>query len=254
MEKTSRREDDARGATFVIYLRFISFFFSNLSAFHRHPVRQVFLRQMYFTSVEALLRISAIAALAGMVIITQISQAFGYDAALIGRVMLWAVVRELGPMVTAIFVIAGSGAAVTAELSTMKVNGEFDTLRAMGINPMDYLVIPRMASVIMSVFVLNLYFQVAAMLGGFTLSAALIDISFTQHMASTFTTVGAADVAVSMIKSLVFGGLIAAASSAHGAMVGPAITGIPKAILNAQMRCLFLILAAEGLITYLAFI
>jgi len=250
LERTSRREDEGRGATYVTYLRFINFFFYNISALFRPPVRMVFSRQMFFTSVEALVSISIMAALAGMVIITQISQAFGYDAALIGRVMLWAVVRELGPLITAIFVIAGSGAAVTAELATMKVNGEFGSLRIMGINPIDYLVVPRMAAVILSMFFLNLYFQVAAMLGGFTLSAALIDISFTQHVSSTFANVGADDAAVSIVKSLVFGGAVAATACSHGAMVGPSITGIPKAILNAQMRGLFLVFIAEGFITY----
>jgi phospholipid/cholesterol/gamma-HCH transport system permease protein len=209
---------------------------------------------MYFTSVEPLWRIAAVAALTGMVIITQISHAFGYDASLIGRALLWAVIRELGPLITAILMISGSGTAMTAELSIMKINGEFGSLRVMGINPLDYLVVPRMASAIISIFMLNAWFQASAILGGFALSSALMDISFHQHISSIFILVGVQDVAVSMLKSLVFGGIIAAASCSHGSQVGGKITEIPRAIIGAQMRSLFIVFMADGLITYFAFL
>lgn len=236
------------------YYQFLVYMFSNLSALARLPARDVLFRQVYFNTVESLQRITLVAALTGMVIITQISQAFGYDAELIGKALMWTVIRELGPLITTILMISGSGAALTAELSSMKINREFDTLRAMGINPMQYLVVPRMVSTIVSLFLLNIYFQATAIMGGFILSMALIDISFSQHVTSILLSISVYDLAISISKSLVFGAAIATVTSAHGCMVGTSITEIPKAIIGSQMRTLFAVFIIDGLFAYFIFL
>ena len=136
----------------------------------------------------------------------------------------------------------------------MKINREFDTLRSMGINPLEYLVVPRMASAIISLFLMNAYFQASAILGGFVLSMALIDVSFHQHIASILLSVSAFDVGISLSKSLVFGAAIAAVTCSHGCMVGRSITEIPKAIIGSQMRSLFIIFIIDGVFAYFIFL
>lgn len=242
------------GARLFVYYQFLMLLFTSLTVMVRGPARDVLFRQVYFNTVESVHRITVVGALTGMVIITQISQAFGYDPELIGKALMWTVIRELGPLITAILMISGSGAAMTAELSSMKINKEFDTLRSMGINPLEYLVVPRMASTIISLFLLNAYFQAAAILGGFVLSMALIDVSFHQHIASILLSVSVFDVGVSLCKSLVFGGAIAAVTCSHGCLVEGSITEIPRAIIGSQMRSLFIIFVIDGLFAYFIFL
>ncbi|MDH5510756.1 MAG: ABC transporter permease [Nitrospinota bacterium] len=242
------------GARLLVYYQFLILLFTSLTVLARRPVREVLFRQVYFNTVESVHRITIVAALTGMVVITQISQAFGYDPELIGKALMWTVIRELGPLITAILLISGSGAAVTAELSSMKINREFDTLRSMGINPLEYLVIPRMASTIISLFLLNAYFQAAAILGGFVLSMAIIDVSFHQHISSILLSVSVFDVGVSVSKSLIFGAAIAAITCSHGCLVEGSITEIPRAIIGSQMRSLFMIFVIDGLFAYFVFL
>ncbi|MDH4184168.1 MAG: ABC transporter permease [Nitrospinota bacterium] len=252
MEKINFFDDRLPGRRLMTYLRFLMFIPGHLHAFGRKPGRQVLMRQIYFTTVEQLRRITAVAAVTGMVVITQISQALGYDPALIGKALLWLAVRELGPLITAILVMSSSGAAITSELASMKINREFDALRTMGIDPMEYLVLPRMISAIASVLLLNVYFQAAAILGGGALASLWSGISFQQHVLSVFSALTVFDMSLSMAKSLVFGMAVAAVACSHGALVGQSITDIPRAIIGAQMRALFIFFLSDGLISYMA--
>ena len=72
----------------------------------------------------------------------QTSNIFGTNAALLGKILSWTALRELGPLFAAVLVISRSGVAMTSELATMKLTGEIDTLKRMGINPIDYLIVP----------------------------------------------------------------------------------------------------------------
>ena len=100
----------------------------------RRPVWRVFLKQLYFTGLESLQVIVMISALIGAVTITQLISLVGTgNEGLTGKVLIWVVVRELGPLLTAIIVIARSGTAIATELGFMTINGEIDAIEALGI-------------------------------------------------------------------------------------------------------------------------
>ncbi|MEK7697418.1 MAG: ABC transporter permease, partial [Pseudomonadota bacterium] len=138
----------------------------NLAMLALGPTRQVFLKQIYFTGVEALGAVSFIAVLSGIVITTQITSLVGVNATLTAKIMLWTVVRELGPLLTAIIIIARSSSAAASELAAMKVHGELNALRQMGIDPLDYLIVPRIAGITLSVMAVTFYFQMTAIVVG----------------------------------------------------------------------------------------
>ena len=92
-------------------------------ALGRPPVRLVLQKQIYFTGVEALGAVTFIAALSGVVIITQVTSLVGQTIALLSQIMLWTVVRELGPLLCAIVIIARSSSATASELASMKIRG-----------------------------------------------------------------------------------------------------------------------------------
>lgn len=226
----------------------------NITALKSAPVRTVFYRQIYFTGLEALTKIAIIGALIGVVIITQVANIAGLQAVLTGKILVWTVVRELGPLFAAIIIIARSCTAIASELGSMKVNREVESLTIMGIDPLSYLIVPRVAGVTLSVFILTFYFQTASIIGGLALSSLLMDITFLQHLKGIFSALGLFETGVSLLKSLIFGLVISTVSCYHGLRVRSSITEIPQVTTVAVMQSLFMVIIFDGIITVVSFI
>lgn len=220
-----------------------------LGALHLAPVRQVVHRQIYFSGIEALSKVAVIAALIGIVIITQVSHFVGLHTPLLQRVLVWTVIREMGPLIAAIIITARSSSAVTSELAAMKINGEIGFLRSMGIDPIGYLIMPRILGITLSVFFLTFYFQFVAIFGGLLLSSVLIDVPLLQQLRNVFEVLTFQEIGVSALKGFIFGLLISGASCYHGLRVRHSITEIPQTTTTAVMQSLFFIFIFDGLIT-----
>lgn len=224
--------------------------FLNIRMLRLQPVRAVFLKQVYFTGIEAFGMVSVLAVLIGFVIIAEVANLAGASSDLMGKILVWTVVRELGPLFTAIIIIARSGTAIASELGSMKVGGEVDSLRVAGINPMDYLIVPRILGMIASVFVLTFYFIIMASVGGLLLSSAVfVDIPFLRHVKGMLATLSILESVVFIVKSLVFGTIIASVVCQQGLSVKSSITEIPQAATRAVMQSLFLVVIFDGIIT-----
>jgi len=225
-----------------------------LPALAQRPVRQVFYRQVYFTGVQALFVVAAIGLVLGLAIITQVSSLAGRTTDLTGRVLVWVVVRELGPLFAAIIVIARSGTAVAAELGSMKVSGEVRSLRALGIPAVRYLVVPRIAGLTTSLLALLFFFQGIAVLGGLALASLLLDVPFRAQVDTVAATLSFFDLSISLVKGLVFGLVIAAAACYHGLRVRTSITEVPQAATRAVIEALIFVVVINGFITVASFL
>lgn len=239
---------------YLSYYQVFLYSIKNGALLGKAPVRSVFHRQIYFSCVEAMPKMAALAAIIGYVVITQLTSILGMNAPLVGKILVWSALRELGPVLSAVLIISRSGVAVTSELASMKLEGELGALKLMGVNPMDYLVVPRVLGITVALFLLTIYLQAATIIGGLLLCAALIDISFYQSLGAIFGAVTFADMALSIVKSLVFGAIIASVICYHGLSVGGSITQIPQATIKSVMRCFILVFIANGLITFLVFL
>jgi phospholipid/cholesterol/gamma-HCH transport system permease protein len=236
------------------YYALLCYSIRNIPLLRSTPIRSVFYKQIYFTGIEAMSKVAAIGILIGIVIITQIVNLVGSNAVLTGKILIWTVVRELGPLLAAIIIIARSGTAISSELGSMKVNREADSLRIMGINPVDYLIVPRVAGITISVFILAFYFQVIAIAGGLAFTSVFLDLSFSQHLKGIFSALKLFEVLVSLFKSLVFGLSISIVSCYQGFSVEASITEIPQAATRAVMQSLFLVFIFDGIITVISFV
>lgn len=212
-------------------------------------IRFVLYRQIYFTGIEAVDKIGVIGALIGMIVITQVTNLVGLNALLAGKILIWIVVRELGPLLVAIIIIARSATAVATELGSMKVSREVEWLRIMGIDPVNYLLVPRIIGMTLSVFILTFYFQAAAIAGGLAFASVFIELPFFQHLRGIFAAVSFFEVWFSLVKGLVFGLLISTVSCYQGFSVRSSITEIPQAAIRAVMQSLFFVFIADGLIS-----
>lgn len=220
---------------------------------HFRPVARVFLRQVYFTGFEAVKVVIPVSMALGIVIIAQIMALVGVgNESLAAKVLVWTVIRELGPLLTILIVIARSGAAIATELAFMKINGEIECLEILGITPYDYLILPRLLGMMLAVFVLTVYFELGAVAGGFLAAYLGWHIPYEQFSQGLYTALTLNELMISFGKSLCFGLFVSAACCQQGLTVGRSATMVPQAATKGVMHSLFLVFILDGFITVFA--
>ena len=217
------------------------------------PVRKALLKQVYFTGIQSVGPISVMGFLAGMIMVMQVSNLVGRNELLTLQVLIWTVVRELGPLLTAIVIVGRSSSAIASELAAMQVNGEIKSLQRMGISPISYLVLPRIAAMTLTSAVLTVYFQGVALGTGMVVTAWNIDVSLLGELNHFFEMLTYTEISTALLKSLCFGILVSVVSCYYGLSVKRAMTEIPVAASRAVMRSLLAVFACDGLITVLVF-
>lgn len=218
------------------------------------PVGRVYLKQVYFTGFESLKIVIIISLTIGTVLIAQIINLVGAgNESLIGKVAVWVVIRELGPLLTAIIVIARSGTAIATELGSMKINGEIDSVESLGIPAEQYLILPRILGVTTAVIALTIYFEIFSILGGFLVASLGWHVSFEKLTEGILLTLTVTELSVSVIKSLFFGLFLTAVCCKYGLEVGRSSTQIPQAATKAVMQSLFMVFILDGVIAFASF-
>jgi len=229
--------------------------FKNLTHLKTVPVRTVFFRQIYFAGIETMGKMVIIGLLIGIVIISQITSLIGVGRGeLIGKILIWVVIRELGPLFAAIVIIARSVTAISAELGSMNVQGEITSIEMMGINPEQYLIMPRIIALTLSMVMLTFYFELSAILGGITVTSLFWGVPFEQHTSGILSSLTIPELSASIVKSLLFGLVISAVSCYQGLKVSGSITRIPQATTKATMHGLFFVFICDGIITLIFFL
>lgn len=217
------------------------------------PVRNVFHRQIYFTGIQSLWIVAILAMLCGTLVVTQVSALFGGNSEMTVRVLIWTIVREVGPLLAATIIIARSSPAIATELALMKSRNEFDHLVGMHIPPEDYLIVPRIAGVTLAVIALSVYFQIAAIGGGLAISAAFQGISFLDQLNHFLQIVSFWELLSVALKSGLFGMAISSISCYHGMHAASSVTGVPKAAIRAVIQSLLFIFLIDALMAYVYF-
>ncbi len=194
----------------------------------RRVVRRIFINQVWFTAIQAIPLIAVLAGILSFLVISQAARELGRLGAteLIGTLMVVAIVRELGPLLTALTIVGRSGTAIAAELATNRVMGEIDALEGMGINPIHYLVLPRFLGAIVSVFGLLIVFDLAAVLAGLA-GAVFNGMTSARYLTVVLDTLTLSDVGITIAKGLVFGIVIGIVPAFHGLRSGTAATEVP---------------------------
>ncbi len=227
--------------------------FCRLPALTRWPVRQVLLKQTYFTGAESLLTVGSVAFLTGLIVVTEINNLVGRNELLTIQVMVWAIMRELGPLLTVMVIIGRSSSALASELSTMLVNDEIKSLRNMAISPLSYLVTPRVLGMTLACIALTIHFQIIAISTGMAVNALRMGASLESQAASFFEIIEFHEIAMSLFKSVLFGILVSVVSCYHGLRKKVAATEIPQSVSQAVIRSLMVVFAGDGLVAILVF-
>lgn len=170
-----------------------------------------------------------------------------YIADLIGV----SITRELGPLMTAILVAGRSGSAFTAEIGTMKVSEEIDALRSMGFDPFRFLVLPRVFAVTFSIPLLTMFGNVAGILGGLISGLSMLDITTTGYFNQLQIAVDLGDLGSGLLKSLVFGLLVASIGCFRGLQVKGGAEGVGTATTISVVSGIFAIIIADTIFTFI---
>lgn len=223
---------------------------SSLPGAGRRVATRVLLNQLRFTTLEA---VGLIVLLSGILsyltISTTVAQLDRVGASeLIGKLMVVAIVRELGPLLTAIAIVGRSGTAITAELATNTVLGEVRALEGMGIDPYHYLVLPRLFGCVVSVTVLMVLFDVVAVVGGYLAAALIAGMSWARYLGIVFSNLTTQDVVLTAMKGVLFGLVIGLIPSYQGLSVRRGPTEIPQAVIRGTVNSLALIFVLAAII------
>jgi phospholipid/cholesterol/gamma-HCH transport system permease protein len=155
----------------------------------------------------------------------------------------------MGALMTGIIMAGRTGASFAAQLGTMQVNEEIDAFKALGISPMEFLVLPRMLALILMVPLLTLYSDLVGILAGFFVGVTMLDIGFMEYYHQTVDSLTLMHFAVGLIQAAVFGVLIAIAGCMRGIQCGRSASAVGEATTSAVVTSIVFIVVSASILT-----
>lgn len=159
------------------------------------------------------------------------------------------VTRELGPVLTAMVVAGRVGASIAAELGTMKVTEQIDAMRALAVDPVRYLVVPRFVAGFFMLFLLTIYADCIGMLGGYLISIFKLGISSHTYIKRSIDALAVKDIVTGLIKAFFFGGIISIVGCFFGLKARNGAEGVGLSTMLAVVTILILIIASDAVFT-----
>jgi phospholipid/cholesterol/gamma-HCH transport system permease protein len=159
------------------------------------------------------------------------------------------IVREIGPLMTAVIMAGRSGAAFAAQLGTMQVNEEIDAFKTMGVPPVEFLVLPRMLALILMVPLLTLYCNVVGMVAGMLVAVTAFDVDMFEYYHQTLRALDLRHILIGLSKSAVYGVLIALAGCLRGMQCGRSAAAVGQATTSAVVTSIVFIVVSASVLT-----
>jgi phospholipid/cholesterol/gamma-HCH transport system permease protein len=214
---------------------------------YNSAVRTVLINQIYFTSVQILPLLLAVAVGFGAIVIGITSQylihlgLFKY----FGQFLMGFVVTEVAPFVTVLLIALRSSSAVNAEIAVIKVNKELNTLNVFRIDIINYLFLPRILSGILSVVLLTWLFSIVVLVSGLIFSALLFDMSINDYVMLLLASANFSDIIVMLIKCATMGFFIVMIPIRYGMRATDELTSIPVSVLHGMVNVFIAIMIIE---------
>ncbi len=232
------------------------FLYQTLFWLVRRPVHlREFFKQMDFIGIRSSSVVLLTGIFTGMVSALQMEYGFGLFGAqsLVGSTVALSLLRELGPVLAALMVTARAGSAMTAEIGTMRVTEQIDALTVMGVNPYQYLVIPRITAAVLMVPMLTLIFDSIGMVGSYLVGVKLLGIDQGIFMAKIVEYVDYEDLFSGLIKAAFFGGILSVVGCYKGYTTAGGAEGVGRATTDSVVISAVSILIADYILTAIMF-
>ncbi len=239
-------DDVAQLGAFVLFLAGAAFY-----TFVPPFKPRLWIRQIRIIGADSLFLIILIGGFTGMVLGLQgynTLRRFGSDGAL-GTVVALVLVRELGPVLAALMIAARAGSAMAAELGSMQSTEQIDALTVMAINPVQYLVSPRMLAGVISFPLLTSVFDVVGIFGGYMVGVGLMGAPSGAYFNGIAANMDGHDIMTGIYKALVFGVVVTWVCCYKGYHAERMATGVSRATTEAVVLSSALILAFDYFLT-----
>ncbi|MFP4070897.1 MAG: ABC transporter permease [Desulfovibrionales bacterium] len=216
-------------------------------SFLNHVVRRVLVKQIYFTSVEAVPVIFGSALILGSIMVNALlallTSLGAYDQ--IGEYLLKVMFYELAPITCTIVLLLRSGTAIISEVALMKINREMDTLNILGVDLMEYIFLPRILAFIISGPALAFCFSIVGLIGGFLTLGFFHDITFDNYVDQLFLAVQERDFFILLLKSFFLSLAVVLVCLQKGITVRSSFTEVPIKLIQGMMHTMFMIIFIE---------
>jgi len=210
-------------------------------------------RHVHETGIKAIPIVALIAFLISVIVAylgAQQLQRFGADIFVVDLVAI-AVLREMGVLLTAIIVAGRSGSAFAAEIGVMQINEETDALRAMGMNPIELLVVPRVIALVVALPLLTIIADAMGLAGGGLLSHLQLNIPWSQFTSRLHEAIAPTTFWAGLIKAPVFALLIGMVGTYRGLQVRESARELGRLTTVAVVQSIFLVILADALFAVL---
>lgn len=218
------------------------------------PLRgRAVLSELYKVGVASWCIVAVSALFIGMVLAFQSAYQMKQLAAeiYIASLVSLSVVREIGPVITALIMAGRVGSSIAAELGTMKVTEQIDALHTLATDPVRYLVVPRFVAMVIALPLLTLWADAMGIFGGFLVGSFKLGILPSLYWKMTTMPLVFKDLSSGLIKSLIFGVIICVVSCLEGFRTSGGAEGVGRATTQAVVTSFMLIIAADCLLTAL---
>ncbi len=205
---------------------------------------------------ESLGLVALIAALIGIILALQSAYQLRQLSAthLVADLVAVSVTRELAPLMTAILVAGRAGSAIAAELGTMKVSEEIDALEVIGLDPIDFLVVPRIVALLVAVPCLTLFADLIGILGGCAAGVGALGLGGGAYLEASLTALSLEDVFGGVLKAVAFGGVIGLVACQRGLGTRGGADEVGRSTTTTVVRSIVLIIAVDLFVTAVLFV
>ena len=233
-------------------LLFANIFYWSIVSFFKTKLRRKgeVVHQSILIGVNALPIIALIAFLIGLILALQSAaqlRQFGANIYVADLVAV-ALISEMGPLITAIMVAGRSGSAIAAEFATMQVSEEIDALKVMGIDPIPYLVVPKLYSSILTLPLLTIFANLIGILGGLVIGITYLDLDVISFYNEVMGAIRYKEIITSLVKSFCFAVIIVITAAYFGLRARGGAEEVGRATTTSVVVSIFMVIAVDSLL------
>ena len=222
----------------------------------QRPVkRPAVFEQMIFMGTKSVIIVFFVTLFTGIVLAMQSAHQLSKMGATIyvASLVSISICRELGPVLTALVIAGRIGAAITAEVGSMKVNEQLEALDTMGINPIRFLVVPKFLALVFMLPCLTVIGDISGMLGGYLIGVYNLKINSYLYLQTAFKYLSLKDIYTGLLKSVVFAVIISLVGCYQGLYTRGGAVGVGRATTISVVTSFILIIVADCIITGIFF-
>jgi len=226
-------------------------YFSIYGLFHKGKVRKgEFIKQCVLIGMNALPIVALISFLIGFILALQsAAQLRQFGASIfVADLVAISMTREMGPIMTAIVLAGRSGSAIASEIANMVVTEETDALKTMGLDPIQFVVVPRVHAIAITTPMLTIMSMLIGIFGSLIIGVTYLHISIRPFLNEVANVLIFKDIAVGLLKSMIFAGIIVNVGAYYGFRVRGGAEGVGRATTASVVTSIFLVILVDSLV------